>query len=80
MVHTHGAIWKEIVLLTSNNDINHASEILSLLEAVPKPSQVAKIHLPGHKKGKTHIIKGNQLADQDAKREAKDGDYQAMIE
>lgn len=81
----HGAhSWgnlKEIACLTSNNkNKNHASDILSLLEAVPKTSQVAKIHFQGHKKGKAHIIKCNQLADQDAKREAKEGDYQAMTE
>ena len=66
-------------LLTSNNkDIKHASEILSLLEAVHKPSQVALTHCPGHQMGETHITKGNRLADQAAKKVAKAGDYQAI--
>jgi hypothetical protein len=40
----HWAIWKERWLLTSNNkDIKQASEILSLFEAVHKPSHMAKI-------------------------------------
>lgn len=78
--HAHGAIWKERGLLTSNSkDIKHASEILSLLEAVLKPSQVAVMHCPGHQKGETHITKGNRLADQAAKKIAKAGDYQAII-
>ena len=62
-----------------NKDIKHASEILSLLQAVHKPSQVAIMHCPGHQKGESHIIKGNLLADQAAKKAAKEGDYQAMI-
>ena len=80
MVHAQGAIWKGRRLLTSNNKgTKHASEILSLLEAVHNPSQVAVMHCPGHQKGETHIIKGNWLADQAAKKAAKEGNYQAMI-
>ena len=79
MVHAHGTIWKERGCLTLNNkDIKHASEILSLLETVHKPSQVAIIHRPGHQKGETRIMKGNQLADQAAKKAAKEGNCQAM--
>lgn len=80
MVHAHRAIWKERGLFTSNNkDIKHNSEILSLLEVLYKPSQVATMHFPGHQKGEIHIIKGNQLADLPAKKATKEGDYQAMI-
>ena len=75
MVHAYGAIWKERELLTSNSKyIKHASEILSLLEAVHKPSQVATKHCQGHQKGETHIIKGNLLADRAAKKAVKEGD------
>ena len=44
MGQVHRAIWKEKWLLTSNNkDTKQASEILSLFEAVYKPSHMAKI-------------------------------------
>lgn len=60
VVHAHRAIWKEKGLLISNNeDLKHASEILSLFEAVHKPPQVAVMHFPGHQKGNAHLIKGN---------------------
>lgn len=55
VVHAHRAIWKERGLFTSNNkDIKHNSEILSLLEVLYKPSQVATMHFPGHQKGEIH--------------------------
>lgn len=37
------------------------------------------MHCPGHQKGETHIIQGNWLVDQAAKKAAKEGNYQARI-
>ena len=51
ILHTHGSIWKERGLLTSNRkEIKHAGEILKLLEAVQVPVQVADA-LPGASEG-----------------------------
>ena len=72
VVHAHRAIWKEI-LISNNEDLKHASEILSLFDAVHKPPQVAIMHFPGHQKGKAHLIKGNLLSDQAIKKVAKVG-------
>ena len=51
-------------------EIKNKKEILQLLEAVWKPSQVAVIHCKGHQRGTDPISKGNQLADQAAKEAA----------
>ena len=69
VVHAHREIWKEKGLLISNNeDLKHASEILSLFGAVHKPTQGAIKHFPGHQNGKAHLIKGNWLSDQAIKK------------
>ena len=74
VVHAHRAIWKEKGLLISNNeDLKHASEILSLFEVVHKPPQVAIVHFLGHQNGKARLIKGNWLSDQAIKKVAKVG-------
>ena len=67
-LHVHGAIYKERGLLTAGGkEIKNRKEILQLLEAVWKPSQVAVIHCKGHQRGTDPISKGNRLADQAAK-------------
>ncbi|XP_054028506.1 uncharacterized protein LOC128898475 [Dryobates pubescens] len=74
VVHAHGAIWKERGLLTSQGKgIKHAEEILRLLEAVQKPSKVAIMHCKAHQKGNTGQERGNRLADEPAKRVAREG-------
>ena len=51
VVHAHGVIWKERVLLTAGKkEIKHAKGILGLLEAVLGPKSVAIVHCPGHQK------------------------------
>ncbi|XP_068005860.1 protein NYNRIN-like [Melanerpes formicivorus] len=74
VVHAHGAIWKERGLLISQGKgIKHAEEILRLLEAVQKPSKVAIMHCKAHQKGNTGQERGNRLADETAKRVAREG-------
>ena len=69
--HVHGAIYRQRGLLTSaGKDIKNREEILSLLEAVHLPLNVAIIHCPGHQKGTGPIERGNQMADQVAKEAA----------
>ncbi|XP_054373743.1 uncharacterized protein LOC118701486 [Molothrus ater] len=68
VVHTHGAIWKERGLLTTQGKtVKHAEEILRLLEAVQLPAQVAIMHCKGHLKGNTTPEVGNRKADAEAK-------------
>ena len=52
VLHAHAAIWKERgYLMARNNPIKYGPQILSLLEAVLKPSQVAVIHCRSHERG-----------------------------
>ena len=66
--HAHGAIWKEKGLLTSHNSpIKYGPEIVTLLQAVHLPKEVAVMHLREHQKGKKLESKGNNLDDWAAK-------------
>ena len=63
-LQVHEVIYKERGLLTARGkEIKNKKEILQLLEAVWKPSQVAVIHCKGHQRGTDPISKGNWLAD-----------------
>ena len=80
ILHTHGSIWKERGLLTSNRkEIKHAGEILKLLEAVQVPLQVAVMHCEGHQRESTEAARGNNLADKAAKDAAKGGLIMPLI-
>jgi ribonuclease HI len=69
----HGAIYKERGLLTAGRKkIKNKEEILQLLEAVWEPSQVAVMHCRGHQRGTDYASRGNHLADQVARRTAKE--------
>lgn len=50
--------------------IKCTSEILQLLEAVQKPTQVAIMHFPEHQKGRDQLVKGNRRTDFVAKEAA----------
>ncbi|KYO25866.1 endogenous retrovirus group K member 18 Pol protein-like [Alligator mississippiensis] len=64
VLHAHGAIWKERVLLTANKSPGkYRTEILRLLEAVMEPVEVAVVHCKAHQKGDSEVIKGNWWAD-----------------
>ena len=72
ILHSHGSVWKERGLLTSNRkEIKHAAEILKLLSAVQVPLQVAVMHCPGHQKEDTEVARGINLAEWAAKEAAK---------
>ncbi|KAK4813032.1 hypothetical protein QYF61_006523 [Mycteria americana] len=71
VVHAHRAIWKERGLLTApGRQIEHAEEILHLLEAVQLPTKVAITHCRGRPKGNADQEKGHSLADYEANYEA----------
>jgi len=49
VLHARGAIWKERGLLPSQGTrIQHAEQILMLLEGVQKPNEVAVMHCKAH--------------------------------
>ena len=71
MVRAHAAIWKERGhLTTQESPIKYGDQILSLLEAVHLPAEVSVSHCKGHQKGSTEVARGNQAANQAAKRAA----------
>ena len=71
MLHAHAAIWKERGHLTTRgSSIKYGDQILRLLEAVHLPTEVSVSHCKGHQKGSMEVTKGNQGADQAAKRAA----------
>ena len=71
VLHEHAAIWKERGHLTTRgSSVKYGDQILRLLEAVPLPTEVSVSHWKGHQKGSTEVARGNQVADQAAKRAA----------
>ena len=71
MLHAHAVIWKEKGHLTTRGSpVKYGDQILRLLEAVHLPPEVSVSHCKGHRKGSTEAARGNQAADQAAKREA----------
>ena len=71
MLHAHAAIWKERGhLTTQESPIKYGGQILRLLKAVHLPTEVSVSHCKGHQKGSMEVARGNQAADQAAKRAA----------
>ena len=71
MLHAHVAIWKERGHLTTQvSPIKYGDQILRLLEAVHLSTEVSVTHCKGHKKRSMEVARGNQAADQAAKRAA----------
>ena len=69
VLHAQAAIWKERGHLTTwGSPIKYGHQILRLLEAVHLPTEVSVFHCKGHHKGSTEVARGNQAADQAAKR------------
>ena len=71
MLHAHAAIWKERgQVITRGSPIKYGDQILRLLEAVHLPAEVSISHCKGHQKGSMEVARGNQAADQAARRAA----------
>ena len=71
VLHVHAVIWKERGHLTTRGSpIKYSDQILRPLEAVHLPPEVSVSHCKGHQKGSTEVARGNQAADQAAKRAA----------
>ena len=70
-MHTFGKIWEEQGLLNSKRkDLIHRELIIQTLEALRGPEQIAVVHLRGHQKGLTPQVRGNNIADREAKAKA----------
>ena len=71
MLHAHAAICKERGHLTiRESPVKYGDQIFRLLEAVHLPAEVSVSHCKGHQKGNTEVARGNQAADQAARRAA----------
>ena len=67
----HAAVWKERGCLTTRGSpIKYGDEIHRLLDAVHLPTEVLVSRCKGCQKGSTKVARGNQAADQAAKRAA----------
>ena len=79
VLHAHAAIWKERGhLATHGSQIKYGDQILGLLEAVHLPTEVSGSHCKGHQKGRTEVARGNQAAEQAAKRAALNNDLMGL--
>lgn len=71
MVHTFGKIWEERGLInTQGKGLVHEKLILEVLKALRGPLKIAIVHVKGHQRGLTPTVRGNNLADAEAKRAA----------
>ena len=71
VLHAHAAIWKKRGHLTTRGSpVKYGDQILRLLEAVHLPAEVSVSHWKGYHKGSTEVARGNQAADQVARRAA----------
>lgn len=71
VVHMFGKIWEERGFVNSQGkDLIHPELIKQVLIALRGPEQIAIVHVKGHQKGLSYQIRGNNVADQEAKRVA----------
>ena len=70
VLHSHAAIWKgRGHLTTQGSPMKYGNQILRHLEGVYLPTELAVTHCKGHQKGSTEEARGNQAADQAAKKQ-----------
>ena len=69
ILHVHGALHRERgLLMASGKGIKNKEEILTLLDAVWSPTELAVMHCCGHQKEDTPQARGNRLADETTRR------------
>ncbi|XP_059209538.1 protein NYNRIN-like [Centropristis striata] len=69
--HVYGVTWKQRGFLRADGSpVTHGEAISALLEAIHLPKALAIIKCPAHQKTDSLIAKGNNLADEAAKRVA----------
>ena len=73
VVHTFGKIWTERGFINSKGKtLIHEDLIKAMLEALRGPTEMTIAHMKGHQKGDSKEIKKSNLADQVAKRAARE--------
>ena len=71
VVQTFRKIWEERGLMNSQGKgLIHETLIKQTLEALRGPKQIAVVYVKGHRKGTSTQIRGNNLADEEAKKAA----------
>ncbi|RMC18077.1 hypothetical protein DUI87_04956 [Hirundo rustica rustica] len=71
VVHTFGKIWEERGLInTREKSPVHENLIKQILEAIREPKAIAVVYVKGHQMGMQFRTRGNNLADQEARRAA----------
>ncbi|XP_032932261.1 uncharacterized protein LOC117005097 [Catharus ustulatus] len=71
VVHTFGKLWEERGLINSQGKgLIHQKLIVEVLQALRGPKKIAVVHLKGHQPGIDFKSRGNNAADQEAKRAA----------
>lgn len=71
VVHTFGKLWEERGLINSQGKgLIHQKLIVEVLQALRGPKKIAVVHLRGHQPGIDFKSRGNNAADQEAKRAA----------
>ncbi|RMB99706.1 hypothetical protein DUI87_23708 [Hirundo rustica rustica] len=71
VVHTFGKIWEERGLIsTRGKSLVHEDLIKQILEAIREPKAIAVVYVKGHQAGLQFRTRGNNLADQEARRAA----------
>ncbi|XP_064258499.1 uncharacterized protein LOC135289061 [Passer domesticus] len=71
VVHTFGKLWEERGLINSQGKgLVHQQLIAGVLQALRGPKRIAVVHLKGHQTGTDLKTRGNNAADQEAKRAA----------
>lgn len=71
IVHTFGKIWMERGLInTQGKKLIHQELIIRVLEALKRPKRIAVVHVKGHQRGSSYLVRGNNTADQAAKEAA----------
>lgn len=79
VVHTFGKIWEERGLLNSRGkELIHEGLILEVLK-LELPEEIAVVYIKGHQKGMTPEIRGNNLADQEARDAAENGSEKVVL-
>ncbi|RMC21233.1 hypothetical protein DUI87_02091 [Hirundo rustica rustica] len=71
VVHTFGKIWEERGLVnTRGKGLIHEDLIRQILKAVREPKAIAVVYVKSHQAGLQFRIRGNNLADQEARKAA----------
>ncbi|RMC20059.1 hypothetical protein DUI87_00905 [Hirundo rustica rustica] len=71
VVHTFGKIWEERGLVnTRGKGLIHENLIRQILKAVREPKAIAVVYVKSHQAGLQFRIRGNNLADQEARKAA----------